>query len=140
MNIMHRMKRFVILLSLVAVAVVAGCKKKTAEESAAPPAPPSAAADATQTQPADATQPAPVDAQAPVLAPQPTDATNAESQASPEADLAQLTKQLHRWVALRERIPKSFDEFAATCPIKIAPPPAGKKYAITRGKVVLVNR
>jgi predicted small lipoprotein YifL len=56
-------------------------------------------------------------------------------------DLKQMTKDVHIWMANRRRIPKDFEEFAASVSIKFPPPPPGKKYALDKAmRVILVNR
>jgi hypothetical protein len=51
--------------------------------------------------------------------------------------LGQLTTELRRYIAYTRTPPKSFEEFAAHARISVPPAPAGKKYAIADGKVVL---
>jgi hypothetical protein len=58
------------------------------------------------------------------------------------AVLGQLTTALRRYAAEQRRVPKTFEEFAATGVVQFPAPPAGKKFAIdpSRLEVVLVNR
>lgn len=53
--------------------------------------------------------------------------------------LAELSLALRRYVVQTKRAPKSFEEFIAQTHIQPPPPPAGQKYAIKSGAVVLVN-
>lgn len=58
-----------------------------------------------------------------------------------EPDLSELDRYLRRWLVQNRRRPANFEEFAATAGITIPPPPAGKKYVITkRMHVQLVDR
>jgi len=72
-----------------------------------------------------------------------SDGAAASTHLSPEeeATLAQLTKELHRTM-VRQKLSGSFEEFAAARnDLTIPPPPAGKKYAITKKwKVIVVDR
>ena len=53
----------------------------------------------------------------------------------------QITLALHHWIGRHQRLPKDFDEFAASSRPPIPPPPPGKKYIINSSwQVVLVNR
>jgi len=54
-----------------------------------------------------------------------------------DAVLAQLTAELGRYLRYTHAPPKTFAEFASKDPISYPPPPAGKKYAIAAGQVVL---
>ena len=58
-----------------------------------------------------------------------------------EAVLADLTKELRRWVRRNQRVPASFEEFISSAQLQPPPPPSGKKYVInSRMAVVLANR
>jgi hypothetical protein len=58
-----------------------------------------------------------------------------------EPDLAELNRQLRRWIVQNRRPPKNFEDFAATCSYQVPAAPAGKKYQIdSKMHVVLVNR
>lgn len=55
-------------------------------------------------------------------------------------DLAQMTRDVRRWILKNQRPPKDFADFAATATTTIPTPPAGKKFAITKEmSVVLVK-
>ena len=57
-----------------------------------------------------------------------------------DAILGELTRELRRTMIGR-RLSGSFDEFVAISNVKVPPPPAGKKYAISKQwKVILVDR
>jgi hypothetical protein len=56
-------------------------------------------------------------------------------------DLAGLSREVRRWIARHRKAPSSFQEFASSAGVPIPPPPAGKKYELTRQmQVILVNR
>ena len=55
-------------------------------------------------------------------------------------DLAELSRRLRRWIVSHRRVPENFEEFAATAGVQVPPPPAGKKYAINKSTVLLVDR
>ena len=106
-----------VVMVLAAATLFVGCGKK-AEQPAAVSQPTNASADA---QPAPAT-PAPA---APQQAATP-------SPAAAEPDLAALNRAIRRWLVANRRVPKNFDEFAATAGVSIPPPPSGKKYILTK--------
>jgi hypothetical protein len=56
------------------------------------------------------------------------------------ADLAELSRQLRGWIVGHRRLPQSFEEFVSTANLKVPPPPPGKKYAINKSTVILVDR
>ena len=103
--------------------LVAGCSKKPAVATTPP--------EAATFDPARDAAPQPMD-----LPPKP------EMQVVPpglekDAVLAQLTAELGRYVRYTHAPPKTFEEFASKDPISFPPPPAGKKYAIAAGQVIL---
>jgi len=51
-----------------------------------------------------------------------------------------LTTELRRYLAYKRVLPKNFEEFMTNDPITYPPPPAGKKYVILGGRVVLANK
>ena len=58
-----------------------------------------------------------------------------------DAELAQLTRELRKWIVRHQRPPSSFEEFTANAPFQVPAPPAGKKFAISKQmRVVVVNR
>jgi hypothetical protein len=54
-----------------------------------------------------------------------------------DAALAELSLALRRYVVQTKRAPKTFEEFIAQTQIQPPPPPAGQKYVIKSGAVVL---
>lgn len=58
-----------------------------------------------------------------------------------DATLAQLTREVRKWIVRHQRPPKSFEEFAASAAVQIPPAPAGKKFALGKQmRVIVVNR
>jgi len=56
-------------------------------------------------------------------------------------DLAQLTRDLKRWIVVTKQRPTSFEDYVAKAKPTVPPPPAGKKFAISKEmRVVLVDR
>ena len=53
-------------------------------------------------------------------------------QANDQPDLTALNRSLKGWLMANRRVPKNFQDFAATAGITIPPPPAGKKYVLTK--------
>ena len=118
-------------IGLLAAVPLCGCHKKNA----APAAPPEPAA-----APATAPNPAGPDVPAhgpPVAQALPPTSQSIAANATAEAVAEKLTAELRRYVAYTRTIPKSFEDFAARDPIKFPPAPAGKKYVIANGAVVL---
>jgi hypothetical protein len=111
------------LLVLVAMIFVCGCHKNLAAQ----PKPPSAL---TQT----AVPPA---SHGPEAQPLPASSQVIAANTSADEIAGQLTLELRRYVAYTRSIPKNFEDFAAHDPIKFPPPPPGKKYVITGGRVIL---
>ncbi len=56
------------------------------------------------------------------------------------ATLAQLSSELRKYVIRSRSAPKDFDDFLAKAGVKAPPAPAGKKYLISKGVVILVNK
>ena len=56
------------------------------------------------------------------------------------ATLRELSLALRKHVVRTQSAPKDFEDFVAQAKIQVPPPPAGKKYAIAGGAVVLVDR
>lgn len=127
----NTVKASLLLMAAAAAALGAGCGKPP--ESQAPPL--AAATPATNTSQASANSP-----DAPVAVPG-NPSGNAVAVAPAEPNLQQLTMVLHRWIGKNQRLPRNFEEFAASTTTQIPPAPAGKKYGIDSSwKVVLVNR
>lgn len=58
-----------------------------------------------------------------------------------DANLAELTRSLRRWIVANKEKPANFDDFATKAKITVPTPPAGKKYALSSEmRVVLVDR
>ena len=56
-------------------------------------------------------------------------------------DLAQLTRDLKRWVVTTKERPASFEEYVAKSKATVPPAPAGKKFALSKEmRVILVDR
>jgi len=123
---------YLLLLASAAI-VAAGCSKKSETPSAGntPPMPATQSTSATTPpDPAVNSQPAP-----------PLPVTNMAAAPNAAPDLTALNMALRQWLMRNRRTPANFEEFAATAGVAIPPPPAGKKYAITkRMEVVLVDR
>ena len=117
--------------------VSAGCsKKETPASVATSPTPDTVASSAPATAAASPgntprnTEPGPAPTPANAI---PITGTNTDSV------LAQLTHELHR-AMIRRKLSGSFEEFVAISHVEVPPPPAGKKYAISKQwRVVLVN-
>lgn len=71
-----------------------------------------------------------------------TQGTSAEAASTyADAHLAELTRELRRWIVATREKPTSFEDFAAKAKITVPPAPAGKKYALSSEmRVTLVNR
>jgi hypothetical protein len=68
-------------------------------------------------------------------------ATNVAAAPNAGPDLGALNHALRQWLARNHRVPASFEDFSATAGVAIPPPPAGKKYVITkRMEILLVDR
>ena len=58
-----------------------------------------------------------------------------------DENLANLTRELRRWIVKTKQRPASFEEFASAAKLTVTPAPAGKKYAISgEMRVILVNK
>jgi hypothetical protein len=56
-------------------------------------------------------------------------------------DLAQMTRDLKRWVVSTKERPASFEDYVAKSKATVPPAPAGKKYAISKElRIILVDR
>jgi hypothetical protein len=111
------------VLVLAVVLGACGCGKKATQQAAPQPAP------------------AP-EAQTPTATPQQSQAVAQPSvPANGAPDLADINRNLIRWVVGHKRRPANFEEFAATAGAPIPPAPAGKKYIIAPNmSVQLVNQ
>jgi hypothetical protein len=54
--------------------------------------------------------------------------------------LGELSRRLRKYVLVSRSTPASFEEFADKAHVQAPPPPAGQKYALDHGQIVLVNR
>jgi ABC-type enterochelin transport system substrate-binding protein len=118
-----------ILLALLAATLTACKKQETASSSQTPTA---------EQQGTTGQEVAPTRAPAPVAA-APVTVTAAEN-GDVNTTLAQLSLELRKYVLSTKSAPKTFEEFSQKVQLQAPPPPAGKKYAIQKGAVVLVNR
>lgn len=58
-----------------------------------------------------------------------------------DANLAELTRELRRWIVATKKRPASFEDFATSAKITVPPAPAGKKYSLSKEmRVELVDR
>jgi len=122
------MARFASRVVLLVVFLAVGCKKQAPAPNASPSAGDQTAAATGATtagvMPLDAT---------PTVVPAPEDGNMA-------VVLGDLSSQLRKYVLVTRSAPKSFEEFADKAHLQAPPPPAGQKYAIQSGQIVLVKR
>jgi hypothetical protein len=126
-----------LLLLLTATILGCGCHKKTVAPS---PPPAMAASDSTPApEGLPASSPPSVYRQA-APKPQRLPSNPAMQVVPPNADinavLNQLSMELRRYVAHTRMPPKSFKEFVANTPVSYPPPPPGKQYELSHGKVI----
>lgn len=58
-----------------------------------------------------------------------------------DADLAQLTRELRRWIIKTKQRPASFEAFVAAAKIAVPPAPAGKRFALSKEmRIILVDQ
>jgi hypothetical protein len=58
-----------------------------------------------------------------------------------DAVLAQLTREVRKWIVRHQRPPQNFEEFAASAPVQIPAAPVGKRFALNKQmRVIVVNR
>ena len=113
-----------------ALLLAGGCGKKEAVQTVPPPQ-----EKASQT----AASPAPASRSVAVSPPAPAAANLVQPDG--QVDAGELQRCVIRWIVANHRRPASFEEFAATAGVAIPPPPAGKKYTLTKQmRVELVNR
>ena len=124
----------VILMSLSAAIFLCGCHKKTEVKS---PPPEIVSTPAAPAAPTAASAPAATISHAPVPQALPASSQAIVANANAEEVAGQLSTELRRYVSYTRTIPKNFEDFIAHDPIKFPPPPAGKKYVITGGRVAL---
>ena len=53
-------------------------------------------------------------------------------EADPAVILGEMNRQLKRWIVSNQRPPSSLEEFTSTAQIQLPPPPAGKKFVLTK--------
>jgi len=64
-----------------------------------------------------------------------------EAEAAMGEELAELTRELKKYVISTKERPASFEDFAAKTKVTVPPAPAGKKFAISKEmRVVLVDQ
>ena len=125
-----------ILMVVLAGALAAGCKKHEAAAPATASTSPDQPASSASVPTTEATAPV-----APVAAPADQVVVAIPAGANVNATLAELTRQVRRYIVRNKTTPSNFDDFAAAAHLQVPPPPPGKKYAINaKWKVVLVNR
>jgi hypothetical protein len=128
-------KTTVSLLSaiLLAVALTAGCSKHQPAASTNP------ATNAAQADASPETSAAPPSPRGPgPMGPLPPGAVIPDS-GDVSATLGQLSLELSRYVIRTRSVPKNFEEFIAKSHVQAPPAPPGKKYAIRKQAVVLLN-
>jgi hypothetical protein len=110
-------------LALLLALGASGCGKKATPPTASQPAPEASARPAPQaTQPGQAT-------------------TQPATQQNGGPDLAEINRNLIRWIVGHKRSPNTFEEFAATAAAPIPPAPPGKKYVLANPpRIELVNQ
>jgi hypothetical protein len=113
---------FVALLAL----LLTGCKRHETSTGTAP--------NEAQTS-ANAASPAPGP---PIYAP--TEPVVVQENADTNATLDELSSALRAYVSQTRSAPKDFQDFVNRAQVQAPAPPAGKAYAIVRGKVVFVNK
>jgi hypothetical protein len=129
------MKQTLGCMLLLATALVGGCGKPKAAATTQPNTNTASAdvagADSTPQGPLHGSELQPATAASPVLIPDTGDTS---------ATLSRLSLELRRYVLRTRTAPKSFEDFLAQSQIQAPPPPAGKKYLLQSGAVVLANR
>jgi hypothetical protein len=129
LSMLHLSKRHLILAGLVAtVGLSVGCKKESEEPVSLSPEMASQV-ESNRSRGAPTGQPA---------VPQ---NVNLPATASTDEVLAQLNREVRRWIMRNQRPPANFEEFVSSSNVEISPAPPGKKYALTKQmKVVLENK
>lgn len=127
-TIMNCSKTFAVAIAAAVAVLFCGCGKKKSPDSATPPA-------AVET--ASPSAPAPSQPATPQIKPPGTSLTQPDG----AVDLPELQRTVIRWVVANRRRPNNFEDFAATAGTVIPPPPAGKKFILTKDlHVQMVNR
>ena len=137
--------RLIVLIALAVTPLLfVGCGKKS--ETSAPLN--QVAEPATSSVPAQAAAPdqqaaAPAQAAAPKAVSVPVQVSvpmqGSGKPANPDFD--DLNREVKVWILSNRRMPKDFEEFAATANVEIPPPPPGKKYILdSRKHVDVVNK
>ena len=103
-----------------------GCHKKPAKAQASVPA-----LEVVDTQPAGSPP-------GQITPSQPTQSSGLSVQANGQPDLAELNRSLRRWLMTNRRVPKNFQDFAATAGVSIPPPPPGKKYMLSKDMHIML--
>jgi len=61
--------------------------------------------------------------------------------ATPDAVLDELNRELRRWLIRNQRRPASFEEFVSTSQMQVPAAPPGKKYTLSKEtRIVLVDQ
>ena len=56
-------------------------------------------------------------------------------------DLAEINRELKRWMVANQKVPSSFEDFVAKSKVTIPPAPVGKKYVLSKEmRVMLMDR
>jgi hypothetical protein len=134
------MKCVVLCALAIALLGAAGCKKETATATTTRPATPlqeqtngeAAAADTTSIQTQEG-----IPTHGPGLGTGSAEPVVIQNDASTDQVLGRLSLELRKYVLRTKAAPKTFEEFLAHANVQAPPPPAGKKYAIDNGAVVL---
>ena len=119
-----------LLLAIALPLSIIGCKR--AETAPAPRADPAAVPNSSSLRELSSAGPGPL-----AQPPAPAVITNTDDLT---AVLGQLSTELRKYVVATRTAPRSFEDFVAKSRVQAPPPPAGKKYAIQSGSVILVNR
>lgn len=131
-----RMKCLLFWALCLALTMAAGCKKSEPVATAKA----DNAANGAQAEPGASSS----DAQPPTRGPGTVTASHApvviSENANTSAILSQLSLELRRYVLRSQKAPKTFEEFLTASQVQAPAAPPGKKYAIEKGAVVLVNR
>jgi hypothetical protein len=137
-------KRLIVLIALATPLLFVGCGKKSetsvpvnqVSEPATSSVPAQAAVPDQQ-----AAAPAPADAPKQVSVPVQVSVPMQGSGKPANPDFDDLNREVKIWILSNRRLPKDFEEFAATANVQFPPPPPGKKYILdSRKHVDVVNK